>query len=88
MTSCPLERAIRTEFHGGGPLAVFAAPRTLEQKERAAVEAAREVVAALAGAIDVGVGIAMGRDYVGNIRGRSYRLRELERAAAANRDRA
>jgi class 3 adenylate cyclase len=57
------------EFHGDGLLAVFGAPRALEGKERAAVEAAREVVGALAGAIDVGIGIATGLDFVGNIRG-------------------
>jgi class 3 adenylate cyclase len=56
------------EFHGDGLLAVFGAPRALERKERAAVEAAREVIDALAGQIEVGIGIATGPDYVGNIR--------------------
>jgi adenylate cyclase len=56
------------EFHGDGLLAVFGAPHALERKERAAVEAAREVIEVLAGEIEVGVGIATGPDYVGNIR--------------------
>lgn len=40
----------------------------LERKERAAVEAAREVVDALRGDLAVGVGIATGPAFVGNIR--------------------
>jgi class 3 adenylate cyclase len=56
------------EFNGDGMMAVFGAPRALERKERAAVEAAREVVNALAGTLAVGVGIATGPAFVGNIR--------------------
>ncbi len=56
------------EFHGDGLLAVFGAPHALARKERAAVEVAREVVEALAGKIEVGIGIATGLDFVGNIR--------------------
>jgi class 3 adenylate cyclase len=56
------------EFNGDGMMAVFGAPRALERKERAAVEAAREVVDALAGEIPVGVGVATGPAFVGNIR--------------------
>jgi class 3 adenylate cyclase len=65
------------EFHGDGMLAVFGAPDELPMKERAAVEAAREVVAAVAQlprptgvagpALSVGVGIATGPAFVGNI---------------------
>jgi class 3 adenylate cyclase len=56
------------EFHGDGLMAVFGAPRPLERKERAAVLAARDVVEALAGSIEVGIGIATGPAFVGNIR--------------------
>jgi class 3 adenylate cyclase len=56
------------EFHGDGLLAVFGAPRALERKERSAVEAARQVLEALAGEIEVGIGIATGLNYVGSIR--------------------
>ncbi len=56
------------EFNGDGMMAVFGAPRPLERKERHAVEAAREVVDALAGEISVGVGVATGPAFVGNIR--------------------
>ena len=65
------------EFHGDGMLAVFGAPEMLPMKERAAVEAAREIVNAVAelsasrdgdGArLSVGVGIATGAAFVGNI---------------------
>ena len=65
------------EFHGDGMLAVFGAPNEVPMKERAAVEAAREVVAAVAElprpgtgagpALSVGVGIATGPAFVGNI---------------------
>jgi class 3 adenylate cyclase len=66
------------EFLGDGLMAVFGAPNTLPDHGRAAVEAAREVVdtvreLALAPGTDgtpiaVGVGIASGRAFVGNIR--------------------
>ncbi len=67
------------EFNGDGMMAVFGAPRELAHKERAAVEAGREIVAAV-GALPlednsggetklaVGVGIATGAAFVGNIR--------------------
>jgi class 3 adenylate cyclase len=56
------------EFHGDGLLAVFGAPRPLERKERAAVEAGREILEGLAGELAVGIGIATGMGFVGNIR--------------------
>jgi adenylate cyclase len=56
------------EFNGDGLMAVFGAPRALERKERAAVEAARDVVGALGAEISVGVGVATGPAFVGNIR--------------------
>jgi class 3 adenylate cyclase len=56
------------EFNGDGMMAVFGAPRPLEQKERAAIEAARELVDAMRGELSVGVGIATGPAYVGSIR--------------------
>jgi class 3 adenylate cyclase len=66
------------EFNGDGMMAVFGAPRELAHKERAAVEAGREIVAAVgalpvddAGGegtkLSVGVGIATGTAFVGNI---------------------
>jgi class 3 adenylate cyclase len=57
------------EFNGDGLLAVFGAPRPLERKERAAVEAAREIFDELTGELAVGIGIATGIGFVGNIRG-------------------
>jgi class 3 adenylate cyclase len=56
------------EFHGDGLLAVFGAPQPLEAKERAAVEAARDVLGALAGRLAVGIGVATGTAFVGNLR--------------------
>jgi class 3 adenylate cyclase len=65
------------EFNGDGMMAVFGAPRELAHKERAAVEAGREIVAAVGalrvegapdGQLSVGVGIATGEAFVGNIR--------------------
>ena len=62
------------EFNGDGLMAVFGAPTPLEAKERAAVGAAREIVRALEAPepgsprISVGVGIATGEAYVGDIR--------------------
>jgi class 3 adenylate cyclase len=66
------------EFNGDGMMAVFGAPRDLAHKERAAVEAGREIVLAVRsilvedsatehGGLSVGVGIATGPVYVGNI---------------------
>lgn len=61
------------EFHGDGLMAVFGAPRPLPAKERAAVLAAREVVRAVpqlevsGEPLSVGVGIATGSAFVGNI---------------------
>jgi class 3 adenylate cyclase len=63
------------EFNGDGMMAVFGAPRELAHKERAAVEAGREIVAAVGvlpvddgeTKLSVGVGIATGEAFVGNI---------------------
>jgi class 3 adenylate cyclase len=64
------------EFNGDGLMAVFGAPVPLAAKERAAVAAASSIVKALEGLdagagaprISVGVGIATGEAYVGDIR--------------------
>lgn len=63
------------EFNGDGMMAVFGAPRPLPAKEAAAVRAARELVSAVprmapAGSdttLGVGVGVATGLAFVGNI---------------------
>ncbi len=63
------------EFNGDGMMAVFGAPRPLPEKEASAVRAARELSAAVpqlaAGAesttLTVGVGVATGIAFVGNI---------------------
>jgi len=62
------------EFNGDGMMAVFGAPRKLAHKERAVVEAGREIVKAVGGlpvedgeTLSVGVGIATGEAFVGNI---------------------
>lgn len=66
------------EFNGDGLMAVFGAPETFAEKERAAVEAGREIVAAVRSlalggmgperrSLEVGVGIATGQAFVGNI---------------------
>ncbi|NNL66914.1 MAG: GAF domain-containing protein [Myxococcales bacterium] len=66
------------EFNGDGMMAVFGAPQELAHKERAAIEAGREIVTAVAAldvddvgdgrtTLTVGVGIATGEDFVGNI---------------------
>ncbi len=66
------------EFNGDGMMAVFGAPRELAHKERAAVEAGYEIVDAVgalavedpaggSSKLAVGVGIATGEAFVGNI---------------------
>jgi class 3 adenylate cyclase len=61
------------EFNGDGMMAVFGAPRELAHKERAAVEAGREIAEAVGALsvdgtrLSVGVGIATGEAFVGNI---------------------
>ena len=64
------------EFSGDGMMAVFGAPRELAHKERAAVEAGSEIVAAVGSMqvgeggqtkLSVGVGVATGPAFVGNI---------------------
>jgi adenylate cyclase len=62
------------EFNGDGMMAVFGAPREIAHKERAAVEAGREIVDVVATlpvdggeTLAVGVGIATGEAFVGNI---------------------
>ena len=66
------------EFSGDGIMAVFGAPQELPEKERAAMNAARVLSAAMAGfdlgpasgneTLEVGIGIATGEALVGNIR--------------------
>jgi class 3 adenylate cyclase len=62
------------EFFGDGLMAVFGAPQPLADKERAAVEAARRMTEAVRTIpsgdvpLSVGVGIATGRAFVGDIR--------------------
>jgi hypothetical protein len=67
------------EFNGDGMMAVFGAPRELAHKERAALKAGREIVEAVGSLtvddaqgrptkLSVGVGIATGEAFVGNIR--------------------
>jgi class 3 adenylate cyclase len=66
------------EFNGDGMMAVFGAPEPIEQKERAAVEAARDILEAVGGIsfgadgggdrLAVGIGIATGEAYVGSVR--------------------
>jgi class 3 adenylate cyclase len=64
------------EFSGDGLMALFGASDDLTHKERSAVEAGREVVTAVASLmpsgsdhpLSVGVGIATGRAFVGNVR--------------------
>lgn len=67
-----------TEFHGDGLMAVFGAPDSLQEKERAAVKAARIIVSRIPELpvrdgtgqprlLQVGIGIASGAAYVGNV---------------------
>lgn len=56
------------EFHGDGMVAVFGAPLELDHKERAAVDAALDIVSSMPDELGVGIGIATGRVHVGNIR--------------------
>ena len=67
------------EFNGDGMMAVFGAPKALDKKERAAVDAGLAMVSRVGslrqGAegrdedrVEVGVGIATGEAFVGNIR--------------------
>ena len=66
------------EFNGDGMMVVFGAPRELRAKERSAVEAAREMIREVSQLVpdggdpdpdnlSVGVGVATGEAYVGNI---------------------
>lgn len=60
------------EFNGDGMMAVFGAPQPLANKERAAVDAGRQIVEAVASLdstepLSVGVGIATGVAFVGNV---------------------
>ena len=66
------------EFNGDGMMAVFGAPEALSEKEGAALAAGRAILGGVSslraggsakpGAISVGVGIATGPAFVGNIR--------------------
>jgi class 3 adenylate cyclase len=61
------------EFNGDGMMTVFGAPLALRDKEAAAIRSARAIVATTAvtadgSSITVGVGIATGEAYVGNVR--------------------
>ena len=63
------------EFSGDGMMAVFGAPRPLPHKERAAVETGQRICAAVRGLpvadaapMSVGVGVATGSAFVGNVR--------------------
>jgi class 3 adenylate cyclase len=56
------------EANGVGMMAVFGAPEAVTDKERRAVEAAREIVDSSPADLRVGVGIATGPAYAGNIR--------------------
>ena len=56
------------EFNGDGMMAVFGAPEALAEKERHAIEAAREIVDSSPPELAVGIGIATGPAYAGNIR--------------------
>jgi class 3 adenylate cyclase len=63
------------EFHGDGLLAVFGAPRPISDKEASAVTAAREVIAKLeTETLSVGIGVATGPAYVGDIQSADRRI--------------
>lgn len=73
------------EFHGDGLLAVFGAPMELPEKERAALEAGAEIQARVGGLVlgeadgepvrlSVGVGIATGPAYVGDVQAVDRRI--------------
>jgi class 3 adenylate cyclase len=72
------------EFSGDGLMAVFGAPEQLEGKERAAVEAGREIVDTMASLLprgsdasdepSVGVGIATGLAFIGEVRAVDRRI--------------
>jgi class 3 adenylate cyclase len=63
------------EFHGDGLMAVFGAPRAIDRKEACAVAAAREVIGALQPReISVGIGVATGSAYVGDIQAADRRI--------------
>jgi adenylate cyclase len=74
------------EFNGDGMMAVFGAPRSLADKERAAVAAGRAIIEAMAsvggpaaetesgGPLSVGVGIATGAAFVGGIQAVDRRI--------------
>ncbi len=62
-----LHGGVVVEFNGDGMMVVFGALRDLAHKERAAVECAREIVTGLSREISVGIGIATGVAFVGNI---------------------
>jgi adenylate cyclase len=59
---------VLVEFNGDGMMAVFGAPEPLPSKERAAVEAARKIVDSMPASLAVGVGVATGPAFVGNLR--------------------
>ncbi|HBZ71835.1 MAG TPA: hypothetical protein DEP35_19740 [Deltaproteobacteria bacterium] len=59
---------VLVEFNGDGMMAVFGAPEPLPSKERAAVEAARKIVDSMPPSLAVGVGVATGPAFVGNLR--------------------
>jgi class 3 adenylate cyclase len=71
------------EFSGDGMMVVFGAPQALDGKERLAVEAGRAIVTAVGALrpdgpngtpLSVGVGIATGRAYVGDVRSAERRI--------------
>ncbi len=63
------------EFHGDGLMAVFGAPRAIDAKEACAVAAAREVIGKLAAReLSVGIGVATGSAYVGDIQSVDRRI--------------
>jgi hypothetical protein len=84
------------EFNGDGMMAVFGAPEALPGKEREALETALEVVAAmpaldlrtrLGEALAVGVGIATGQAFVGNVQSAERATERHGRPSKRKRDR-